>query len=106
MLRNFWTDIAGGTADIIAAEDRDLCKDGLPGSEEYKGRRYALYSIWRPLKMVKRDPIAVCDGRSIDEERDLIEHVYKGLLLSLSLLFLSFIPPLFRHSQMPAQQTD
>ncbi|USW59777.1 Putative hydroxylase/desaturase AsaB [Septoria linicola] len=29
--------------------------------------RYAAYSVWRPLKTVKRDPIAVLDYRSIDK---------------------------------------
>lgn len=45
------------------------------------GRRYALYNIWRPLRTVKRDPIAVYDARTIGRERDLIEHVYKALPL-------------------------
>lgn len=89
MLRYLRKDITDGTADIIEAEDRDLGKDGIPGGEKYSGRRYALYSIWRPLKMVKRDPIAVCDGRTIVPQRDLIEHAYK-VCLSHSFLEAAF----------------
>lgn len=71
MLRHLREDILNETGDIIDAED--ILEEG----EMYDGRRYALYSIWRPLRTVKRDPIAVCDASSIDRERDLIEHVYK-----------------------------
>ena len=71
MLRFLRQDILDDTADIIEAEDR------LSEGDDYEGRRYALYSVWRPLRKVKRDPIAVCDGRCIDPERDLVEHVYK-----------------------------
>lgn len=31
-------------------------------------RRYAAYSIWRPIKQVKRDPLAVADWRTTDFE--------------------------------------
>lgn len=77
VLRNLRHDITQAVGDIIEAED------GMKEGDDYEGRRYALYSIWRPLKTVKRDPIAVCDGRSIDPDADLIEHVYKVNLLSL-----------------------
>jgi GA4 desaturase len=71
MLRCLREDIREETGDIIAAEDK------MGNRVVYEGRRYALYSIWRPLRTVRRDPIAVCDARTIDRERDLIEHVYK-----------------------------
>ena len=29
--------------------------------------RYAAYSVWRPVKPVKRDPLAVCDWRTLDQ---------------------------------------
>lgn len=29
--------------------------------------RYAYYSIWRPLRTVRRDPLAVCDWRTVDK---------------------------------------
>ncbi|KAK4500146.1 hypothetical protein PRZ48_008332 [Zasmidium cellare] len=30
--------------------------------------RYACYSVWRPLITVKRDPLAVCDWRTVDQD--------------------------------------
>jgi GA4 desaturase len=29
-------------------------------------KRYAAYSVWRPLQAVKRDPLAVADWRTVD----------------------------------------
>jgi hypothetical protein len=52
--------------DIIEAED-----EAAASGAEYNGRRYAFYSVWRPLKMVTKDPLAVCDPNTIDRERDL-----------------------------------
>ena len=31
------------------------------------GPRYAAYSVWRPIKPVKRDPLAVADWRTTDK---------------------------------------
>lgn len=31
-------------------------------------KRYAAYSIWRPIKTVKRDPLAVADWRTTDRD--------------------------------------
>jgi hypothetical protein len=76
LLRHSRYGIRDDVGDIIEAED------GMKEGDVYEGRRYALYSVWRPLRPVKRDPVAVCDGRSIDAERDLIEHVYKVCLVS------------------------
>lgn len=36
--------------------------------EDVKVPRYAAYSVWRPLVTVKRDPLVVCDYRTIDKE--------------------------------------
>jgi GA4 desaturase len=55
--------------DIIAVDDKE--GQGM-------GRRYAIFSIWRPIKEVARDPLAMCDPRTIDFKRDLIEHVNKA----------------------------
>ncbi|KAF2166411.1 hypothetical protein M409DRAFT_23051 [Zasmidium cellare ATCC 36951] len=30
--------------------------------------RYAAYSVWRPLVTVKRDPLAACDWRTVDQD--------------------------------------
>ena len=36
------------------------------------GQRFLYFSFWRPLKTVRRDPLAVCDARSVDT-RDLVK---------------------------------
>jgi len=46
---------------IIEAEDK-LISSGIAADEIgkwYDGTRWALFSIWRPLKVVKRDPLAL-----------------------------------------------
>ncbi|KAI1392050.1 GA4 desaturase [Hypoxylon trugodes] len=69
-IRKFHPDTAKAAADIIHHED-ELLAAGKSLKESYKdsgGPRWALYSIWRPLKTVKRDPLAVIDYRTINEE--------------------------------------
>jgi hypothetical protein len=66
MLRNFNPEVWETAKDIIEAED-----EAAASGTEYKGGRYAFYSVWRPLKTVKKDPLAVCDPNTIDRERDL-----------------------------------
>ncbi|KAI0194208.1 hypothetical protein F4808DRAFT_441379 [Astrocystis sublimbata] len=44
-----------------------------PPMEQYSGRRWAIYSFWRPLEPVKRDPLGVCDPRSINRNTDMLE---------------------------------
>ena len=72
MLRNTRLDIIEEAKDIFASED-----EALASGKPYQGRRYAIYSIWRPLKTVKRDPLVLCDPNSIDRKRDLIEDYSK-----------------------------
>jgi hypothetical protein len=48
-------------APVLEAEDLAL-KTKTP----YSGPRYAAYSVWRPLKPIRRDPLVVADWRSID----------------------------------------
>jgi hypothetical protein len=72
MIRCNRRDIAEAAADIIAAEDEAAVE-----GKEYNGRRYALFSVWRPLKTVGRDPISVCDSNSIVPKRDLVEFFNK-----------------------------
>lgn len=48
-------DIKAAAQDALDAED---------GNEGATPRRYAAYSVWRPLKPVKRDPLAVADWRT------------------------------------------
>ena len=75
ILRNVRGDVISEAQDIIEAEDAAVAagKD----ISFYEGRRYGMFSVWRPLRKVQRDPVAVCDPKSIDAEKDLAEHVNK-----------------------------
>ncbi|KAI1211997.1 GA4 desaturase [Annulohypoxylon truncatum] len=69
-IRKFHPDLAKSATDIIQHED-SLLKDGKDLKESYKdcgGPRWALYSIWRPLKIVDRDPLAVIGQGSFSKE--------------------------------------
>lgn len=56
-------------SEIVAAEEQCLSSHGFGANELeelgkggiYDGPRWAMFSIWRPLKKVKRDPLAVGD---------------------------------------------
>ena len=69
-IRHCRTDSLREAADIITAEAAVL-------NSAYSGRRYAVYSVWRPWKTVARDPLAICDYYSIDWERDLFRCAIK-----------------------------
>lgn len=60
-------DIAETAKEALSAED-DESKD-VP--------RYAAYSVWRPITTVRRDPLAVCDWRTVNKE-DLIAIQYRN----------------------------
>lgn len=52
-----------------------VLKDNLPAEEvdRLSKTRWAIVTVWRPIHgQVKRDPLAVCDARSVDVERDLV----------------------------------
>lgn len=53
-------------------------EDAQSRGEDLKAPRYAAYSVWRPLRTVKRDPLAVCDYRSIDKD-ELIKWQYRAI---------------------------
>lgn len=57
---------------IIDAEDAQA------RGEDVIVPRYAAYSVWRAVKPVRQDPIAVCDYRSLDKE-DLNSAEYRAL---------------------------
>ncbi|KXT18715.1 hypothetical protein AC579_2700 [Pseudocercospora musae] len=58
--------------DITAAAQHIIEAEGLKAAgHDVKVPRYASYSVWRPLKTVKRDPIAVLDWRSVDKSKDI-----------------------------------
>jgi hypothetical protein len=52
-----------------------VLRANLPAEEvsRLSKTRWAIVTVWRPVYgPVKRDPLAVCDARSIDVERDLV----------------------------------
>jgi hypothetical protein len=60
-LRKYHPETTKRAASIIAAEDK-LLNSGIPPLEIgklYDGPRWAMFSIWRPLKTVLRDPLAL-----------------------------------------------
>ncbi|KIW11480.1 hypothetical protein PV08_10780 [Exophiala spinifera] len=69
-IRKYHPSMAAAASGIIAAEDR-LTAEGKSLRETYAesglGPRWALYSIWRPLKRVHRDPLALGDARTFLE---------------------------------------
>ncbi|EXJ94811.1 hypothetical protein A1O1_03209 [Capronia coronata CBS 617.96] len=70
-LRKYHPNMTAVAKDVIAAEEK-LLAEGKSLREEYAasklGPRWALYSIWRPLKRVHRDPLALGDARTFLEE--------------------------------------
>jgi hypothetical protein len=70
-IRLFHPIVTAAYAPIIAAEDRLLAAN-LPLDTHYSSSpgapRWAIYSVWRPLKPIKRDPLALGDVRSFAEE--------------------------------------
>lgn len=53
-------------------------EDAKARGENVTVPRYAAYSVWRPLTTVKRDPLAVCDYRTIEKET-ASKHRYRSL---------------------------
>ncbi|GAD99961.1 conserved hypothetical protein [Paecilomyces variotii No. 5] len=48
---------------------------GNPAEKEQlmKGRFYII-NVWRPLKTITRDPLAICDWKSVEPGRDWVSH--------------------------------
>lgn len=66
-VRNVRADIIEAAEPAVRAEDQ-----ASANGTEYNGPRYALYSIWRPINTVKRDPLAVADLQTVAPE-DCVE---------------------------------
>jgi hypothetical protein len=64
--------------DQSAAGSLEILRDNLPAAEaeeiERSGKRWAIINLWRPIKPIKRDPLCVCDARTVDKE-DLVIQV-------------------------------
>ncbi|KAI1624984.1 hypothetical protein EDD37DRAFT_372541 [Exophiala viscosa] len=78
-LRKYHPTMTTAAKEIIAAEDK-LLAEGKSLRETYAesklGPRWALFSIWRPLKRVHRDPLALGDARTF-LERDYVPVIVK-----------------------------
>jgi hypothetical protein len=66
-IRKFHPGLTEAAKDVIAVEDK-LTAEAKPMTEYAAagGPRWALFSIWRPLKTVKRDPLALGDQRTFN----------------------------------------
>lgn len=52
---------------------RQTLEHAYPQDAEVLARhRWGIVNVWRPVKLVERDPLAVCDWRSVDPDSDLI----------------------------------
>lgn len=38
------------------------------GNEHLKGRPFGIFNVWKPLKTIRRDPLCLCDVRTIEDE--------------------------------------
>ena len=73
-LRKYHKKTTAFAAEKIEAEDKVL-DSGVPPSDiknHYSGPRWAMFSIWRPLKPVRRDPLALSDCRTFPKD-DYVE---------------------------------
>jgi len=43
-------------------------KPNDPGNEHLRDRHFGIYNVWKPLKTVRRDPLCLCDVRTIADE--------------------------------------
>jgi hypothetical protein len=53
-----------------------ILKDNVPEAEVEKlsSSRWAIMNVWRPIKTVSRDPLCLCDARSVSTN-DLFPHM-------------------------------
>lgn len=79
--------------EIIAAEDKAITQAGLDPASEYsmtgqgghwdwdgkgyEGPRYAIFSVWRPWEVVKRDPLAIMLSPERNLEYAILPRKYK-----------------------------
>ena len=64
----------GVQSDITHASCRSVLKDVLTEAqiERLMGHRFMVVNVWRPIKPIQRDPLALCDWRSVDPATDII----------------------------------
>jgi hypothetical protein len=39
-----------------------------PGNDHLKGRPFGIFNVWKPLKTIHRDPLCLCDARTIKDQ--------------------------------------
>jgi len=69
-LRKYHDKTTAFASEVTKAEDK-LLAEGISNLEiknHYNGPRWAMFSVWRPLKTVKRDPLALSDCRTFPKE--------------------------------------
>lgn len=46
-----------------------MFRDNVPASSQPRllQSRWSITNVWRPLKPVRKDPLAICDGRTVSE---------------------------------------
>jgi len=70
MMLKLSTPVRAVHIDFSYAGAEDFLHDNLPAGEAAKvaGGRWAIINVWRPLyNPISRDPLAVCDARSVPE---------------------------------------
>jgi GA4 desaturase len=69
-IRKYHTRVTELTSEIVQAEDRLLAKGIvlIELKDHYNGPRWAMLRVWRPLKTVRRDPLALSDCRTFRKE--------------------------------------
>jgi len=69
-IRKYHAKVTELCSEIIEAENRLLAKGVWPAGlkDHYDGPRWAMFSVWRPLKAVRRDPLALSDCRTFPKE--------------------------------------
>ena len=69
-LRKYHAQTTKLAASIIEAEDALLASGIAPSDlkDHYDGPRWAMFSVWRPLKPVRRDPLALSDVSTFPTE--------------------------------------
>lgn len=84
-IRKYHPTMTAAAKPIIEAEEK-LLAEGKSLRDEYAasglGPRWALYSIWRPIKRVRRDPLALGDARTFLES-DYVPVIVKSPNLGL-----------------------
>ncbi|CRG92820.1 hypothetical protein PISL3812_09890 [Talaromyces islandicus] len=59
-----------GLRDTVRLARKDIfetAKSAIDAEDRGESPRYACYSVWRPLKTIERDPLAVLDWRTTDK---------------------------------------